>query len=61
MRSRGAASTPIRSTRKCRADANGGVGRRRERTAARREPPVAPQPSTFRRVAVFVPFNASGA
>ena len=53
MRSRGTTATPPRSTRDRPAETERGDGGKR--VERRRKGPVAPQHSTFRRVAVFVP------
>jgi hypothetical protein len=62
MRSRGtAAAKPRRSTGWCEPKVGRADRDARERAVERRERPAAPQLSSFRRVAVFVPFNASDA
>jgi hypothetical protein len=52
MRSRGTTVTPPRSAK---IDPCGGA---RDQDAKRRKRPAAPQHSTFRRVAVFIPLNS---
>jgi hypothetical protein len=60
MRPRGTAVKPVRSTdrREPKVDCDGRDGGKRERAL---EGANAPRRSTFRRVAVFVPFSASDA
>jgi hypothetical protein len=55
MRSRGTTVAPLRSTRRPTEVDRGCTDR--ERADKRRERPVVPEHSTFRRVAVFVPFR----
>jgi hypothetical protein len=59
MRSRETTAKPLRSTRRCSTEVGGGDGG--EGAVKRAERRAAPLHSTFRRVAVFVPFSASGA